>query len=473
MTIKKNLLVYTIFAAFAMIILNIVFLLSKTQYNLILVLITILLFIIVNVLVFTAHNYFNPLIWFSIMYMTGCLSAYYLVVTNFSSNVFITYTGKWNGFGEDFLKAVLLYFFGYLMVLIGYFLSLNFGENRVGRSFVQLSDTIKDWVLNLFIFSYSVLGIGNFIYNVYSISGGSISNYFGTLALRKYQFEDGGTDVFYNLLYVAVYLKIYKNIKHGKFFDILTIIYIAACCIVRFSTGRIIQSLIFVGIIFLLYYQFMKNTGKQIKKINIVIFMAISVAIVTIIYFFRMYTNAVYTGAATAGFSNYFSKIISDFGYYLFDKGNTANIGLLIKIVHSWQEDFGFFYGRTFLNFLTSVFPDAQDWFPSVSQIIKDKWFGMYNSGALPPTIVGECYVNFGITGVAIIMFLLGIIMGKLYQWIQNNNTYWANLIYIVILLEFFFLIPKNDFSNFPVWSLLFLGVTIVLMRFCNRFKMA
>lgn len=473
MTIKKDRLIYSVAIALIMILSIIGILLNVTQYNLVLVVTTILLFVIINVIIYTVHNYLNPLIWFSLMYMTGCLSTYYLAVTDFSTNVFISYTGKWMGFEIDFLKAILFYALGYLMVLVGYISVTNNKTNSSKRKILLSNFTIKDWVLNVVVFFYSVLGIGNFIYNVYSVSGGSLTQYFGTLSLRKYQFEEGGTDVFYNLLYVAVYLKLYKNTKHGRFFDITTILYIALCCVVRFSTGRIIQSLIFVGIIFLLYYQFKRKSGEQIKKIYIILLSILAVIGVTLIYFFRMYTNAVYIGSASSGFLNFFSNISAEFGYYLFDKGNTANIGLLTKIVHSWQDDFGFFYGRTIFNALTSVLPNMQDIFPSISQIIKDGWFGSYNSGALPPTIVGECYANFGSIGVVIIMYLLGMAMGKLFHWIQNKDSYWANLIYIIILLEFFFLIPKNDFSNFPVWSLIFLGISICLMRILNKFKIS
>jgi oligosaccharide repeat unit polymerase len=109
----------------------------------------------------------------------------------------------------------------------------------------------------------------------------------------------------------------------------------------------------------------------------------------------------------------------------------------------------------------------------SIATQIKKTWYLSSQGGGLPPTCIGEMYVNFGAFGVIVGMFLIGIIFASFYNIMMKyrNRSYWITLIYASILTRFIFIYPKGELSNFSssVWLFLPTIITITIIRLMSR----
>jgi hypothetical protein len=133
-------------------------------------------------------------------------------------------------------------------------------------------------------------------------------------------------------------------------------------------------------------------------------------------------------------------------------------------------------YGRTFTLWLAAPIPRTM-WKEkpviSIGQILGEKVFGSgigRAGGGIPPGFISELYWNFGVPGVLIGMYILGLWLKFIYvnfrkHFGQNKNIL---LIYISIMVPFVYLI-QNSFTFFIIEAVKFIVPLFITLWFIGQ----
>jgi hypothetical protein len=158
-------------------------------------------------------------------------------------------------------------------------------------------------------------------------------------------------------------------------------------------------------------------------------------------------------------------------GYYAVDKGNIPNIALLMKIIDGWGGvDTPFLYGESLFDWARGSLPSSLKpvgYQPSV--IIKDTWYSHASGGALPPTGMGEMYINFWYFGAVFGMYIFGAFTALIYNMLYRYNNFWYLVIYTNITLGFILLYAKGEFDNLSLWAVIPIGMTYIMLKILTK----
>jgi hypothetical protein len=429
-------------------------------------------FYVITVFLYTRKNLFlfEPIILFSIYYYFVVLSAVHMIVTDFTTNVFVINT---DFIGTEiilFEKTLFLFLFSYIGALLGYFFFRRKKQYREIMPLKNINLSVK--LIYIFILIFIILGVANFINNVIQISGGDFIRYFSSVSLRAYQYKDyGGTAFFYNFLYIACYLWFYLFIIKNKFkfnFELIFFIFLFVLTIlIMASQGRIFTTITYLFSFFGIYYA---NLYLKYGKVNNIKFIAISFSIALsglLLYFFRIISslneNDMLNGSVLYYLKGFFS--FEMLGYYAVDKGNVPNLGVVMKIIDAWENDIGFLYGSSLLTWVQTVFPSAlkfEGFSPSL--MIKHTWYTHIPGGALPPTGPGEMFLNFGYYCSFIGMIYFGGLCTLMNELLKKYNNYWFLVVYIRLSIGFFALYPKGEFENLSLFLPIMIALTLSMI---------
>lgn len=427
-------------------------------------LITILSMIILWYFMFKSTRcLFDPMNMFSAYYMLVVPSAFHTLYNNFEKGEYVTHYNA---------NAILLFNLSVLYLIIGFLSSVLgyelFKKKQYAIIRLETERIISNKVIITIIIIYFFAGIANFTVNVYKIAGGNFMAYMSTLSARHaIDKEIPHTTIFYLFTYISVYLMIYflkRNKINGRMLlPLLTIVFI-----MLFSTGRGFTTLSYfitvIGIYYLLNFD-ITDISYNIKYIHFFFYISIGAIVM---YFIRwgssivLMTNSIYSAIDTISKYDYAEL----WSFILFEKGNTPNIPVLMKIIDSWGDDIGFLYGKSLGSWILGFLPSSIrpiDYQPSAMIRIAE-WFP-HALGNHPPTGVGEMYANFGILGPIIGMFFFGVFCAVLYNALIFFQNYWVLLIYLQIVIGFIFIYPKGEFDNLSLWQILPILVTYALLR--------
>ncbi len=123
---------------------------------------------------------------------------------------------------------------------------------------------------------------------------------------------------------------------------------------------------------------------------------------------------------------------------FLFEEGSTTyrSIAYSIKYI---PEEKNYSYGSSYLWGMTTIIPNifGGDVHPAAKQINPSEWLGLtFNPEQIKKgngfgfSIIAEAYYNFGLIGIALIMFMLGYYISCLENLIRKSN----NLFFILLL---------------------------------------
>ena len=118
-------------------------------------------------------------------------------------------------------------------------------------------------------------------------------------------------------------------------------------------------------------------------------------------------------GTNNASFGELAQGFLKVIGFYAFDKGNTPNVAVFMKIIDSSKADYGYLYGESLFSGIVNNLPSAfkpKAGAGITSFMVRDLWYPNVAGGALPTTAVGEWYMNFGPVGPFVGMFLVGFV---------------------------------------------------------------
>jgi len=392
-----------------------------------------------------------------------------MISTEFTTNIYITSTTFSLPTIVLFEKTIFLYLFSYISVVVGYTLVCS---NKKYRPILFSKKVIlSHYIIYLVVFFGLTLGLLNFLYNVYSFSGGSIKHYMASISVRSYQYADsGGTALFYNFMYIACYLWFYLICaKKTNTFEVFVFSIIVILSIfIMSSQGRIFLTLAyglsFIGIKYTLTY--MAN-----NKVNNLKFFLIGFAILLsglLFYVLRAISslseNNMLNGTVLYYLGEFFT--LDMLGYYAVDKGNIPNPGVVMKMLDSWENDVGFLYGESLITWIYNILPTFMRPEHSVpSVLIKETWYSHIQGGNLPPTGPGEMLANFGFYGAFIGMMYFGGLCGVMTNCLKKHNNFWVLSIYILLSLQFFALYPKVEFENLRLMLPIMLLLAVWLIK--------
>jgi oligosaccharide repeat unit polymerase len=410
--------------------------------------------------------FFEPINLFNFFSIGAFISIIYYYFYGFSKSEYITLTN----FKEDidwlFVKAIYFSTIGLIMANIGYFIFKNNFKINITQDF-----NISDLALKVTIVLFLTLCYLNFSYNVLIHAGGNIFVYLSNVSLRTYEFQASGTSFFYNFGFIAPYLYLYLCLKKNKisykfYFVFLSII------IIKFSMGRLLHTVNYT--ISILAFQYFYNYYKlRYFHIKYMIGMLSLVFLGIFMYFLRLLSSLNFNNLVNQSFTDQlldFVKVDSLFNF-LIEKGNIPNIPILMKIIDSWESDIGFYYGKSFITWIYNSFPASLRPLEYQSSfVIKNTWYIKHiGGGSLPPTGIGEMYLNFGFLGVFFGMFLFGAIMAKTYNLLKKLNNIWYLMIYTQILVYFFAIYPKGEFDNMSLFYIFPFVFTYIFLLFFSK----
>ena len=189
--------------------------------------------------------------------------------------------------------------------------------------------------------------------------------------------------------------------------------------------GRLLHTINFALSVFVIqyfyHYQVLRKkhylyVGGLLGLIGLGVFM----------YFLRVLSSLAFNNMVNKSFFDQmteFFKLESLFKF-LIEKGNIPNIPVLMKIIDSWESDIGFYMGKSYFTWLYNVLPSTirpVDY--QTSFVIKNRWYSaLLGGGSIPPTGIGEMYLNFGFFGVIFGMFFFGVLMAYTYNLLNKFN---------------------------------------------------
>jgi hypothetical protein len=414
-------------------------------------------------------DYFDPIFLFSIFYVFVFLAAFLMNVRGIDNNLFIYSTYFYNDLNYIYTLSILVCVISYISVVAGY-------EIFASKSIPSKPKSINLLRCNtFFIFSlfYCLIGIANFIYNIFQYSGGDIIAYYKNISLRNEQFSQQGTTVGYIFLYAGSYMMFIRSLQESKntIFSIITVI---VSLFIFFSNGRIINSILFLLSFLMIYYY--NRGGVNLNRYYFVI--GVSMPLIGILFYALRFASSLSFNDmyefTSGGFFNFLQNFFSFdlLAYFIVDKGNIPNFAVLMKVIDSWEKELGIMFGLTLSFPLYSII--SVDFFNLIQMpavITTEKWYSHIPGGNIPVTGMGEMIINFSIVGFPIGMFLFGV-MGAFFR---NMFIKYRSNIFLIFYSKFcfFFMIyPKGEFNNFNLFwmsvpSIIFIfTLFIIQLRF-------
>jgi oligosaccharide repeat unit polymerase len=466
--INKNTFIIS-FSLILMSCLVIVYLIILNKLTLSLILI---LFIILTLYFIFEKQFilFDPFTLFTLYYYTVVVSCWYLLETNFDNNIFIEAQSFTTNLNELLNITIIYLIFCYIFAYIGY----KTFKKQFTPSIDINNDNISINIINILIPIFIVIAMGNFYFNILKFAGGNPFEYMTNVSIRHIEFgEIGGTTLGYNFGYFAGYFWLYRLFKTKSKITVLFILFVILTIFMKASTGRIFGTMAY-GFSFVIIYYFMnyKIETRRHKKYFLGVFIVIIAGL--LFYFFRITSSLSYNNMIETDFyTTVFSFVDMDMIAHLaVDKGNIPNVALLMKIIDSWGTDIQFLYGESLFTWLSGFIPSSfrlEGYQPSV--IIKTTWYSHIRGGNLPPTGMGEMFINFWYFGAVFGMFIFGALNALIYNLLNKFNNYWYLLIYSNLVILFAMLYPKGEFDNIPIMTLLFILVVYMSLYMLSNFN--
>jgi hypothetical protein len=167
---------------------------------------------------------------------------------------------------------------------------------------------------------------------------------------------------------------------------------------------------------------------------------------------------ALLTSIIALDFGGFASELASP---YLFRASPYTSFNNIVVLLAGVPERLDFQGGTTFLSALFELVP-AQP-FLETHIVYNQAFLPDWGSRAgVPITLLGELYLNFGLVGVAIGLFVIGVVIRAVYEWLVSDQATATSLVLFSLLTNSFLLM--GNFSNdFPKLGLRSIPMLIVL----------
>ena len=135
------------------------------------------------------------------------------------------------------------------------------------------------------------------------------------------------------------------------------------------------------------------------------------------------------------------------------------------------EKNHDFFYGKFKMVGLTSIIPYSsriffeKNYFMGSSNVLKDEMIGRHKSWGTGTNIITDCYMDFGIIGVGLIMYFIGWFGGYVKNNVQCNPNTPKWIFLYLITLGYYSEIARYGF-DFPLRSIVW---TFVLFKILDK----
>ena len=375
---------------------------------------------------------FEPITFVCFSVLMGlCLKTFYVILA-FNTSIVVQDKLMVGLTIDDLAWSTTVLLIGLVMCVLGYLIfDKNIVFSKKGNS--SLSEP------RLLFFSVVVIAVSLAAFIIFvAVSNFSFSDV-RDLSQKRFSTADGGrlSNINYYIYRVALFCKApmyflffviitrgrFRSI-HGVLFILALMLNIAATFFVSNKAGVILPFADLTVIYFIL-------TGRlDLKKL--VFFGGLVFVLVSIVAVFRSGDGAL--------------------GLTLFDHlfGGRYFIGVTksAQIINAFPQQIDFFYGKTLISWLNVFLPDSLStddlYLTGLGKYLGFYVFGHTNSG-VPPGIITEIYINFGLAGVVIGMFLIGAVLKRahIYLFSRVNSVFYL-IVYALVTVR----LPTFLFNN-------------------------
>jgi hypothetical protein len=130
----------------------------------------------------------------------------------------------------------------------------------------------------------------------------------------------------------------------------------------------------------------------------------------------------------------------------------------IFSVFNYFSEHNELYYGAMHLKGFSILLPGHQI---DMSLFLKDKLGLFFEGGGLPPTIIGQIYIDFGLYGLFIEGIFLGFIVSFIFEYLlfKSNKAYLVH-IYMYLLSYFIYVIRNGLFySHAILFAVLYLYI--------------
>ncbi|MCM3749162.1 oligosaccharide repeat unit polymerase family protein [Paenibacillus pasadenensis] len=346
-------------------------------------------------------------------------------------------------------KMLFFLFTGLIMFLIGAWSASSIFLKASHRgSFDDSGIIYTKWIKFYFI-------LGVFFILVYWIKSGGIPIFSSDLENSRVSAISGNGIPFYMslLMSVAVWLHFIKSDQYTVRKHLIPLL---ITVILLMSTGWRSTAVAFIFITLAIYHY-----KKPISLSKLGLIGTLIISFITIMGLFRIRSsNSKFELNDMMESGNY----IGAFMQYLYNYPVVFGKDILSAIISTLpNSNMPLQYGKTFLwNFQLMIPGNEAEPFDF---ILKGALGRGFDGGGLPPTLLGDLYINFAFPGIAVGMLLLGFAWSTLHYLMARNTT---NIIGLVaaIIIYFFSVSIRGGIENITLMTAWLCFGTIILFTF-------
>jgi len=419
---------------------------------------------------------FEPSFVFCVGYGSAMVAAVHYKETEFADSVVMNSVGFYTPLQPLFVTTLTWFLVGLICFCMGYWL-VRRREISVPKIRFEAKSVLSSQVLWVLVVIGLATGVLNFFWIVKVGAGGDVIEYFRSVAGRRHQLEEVRVSALgYNLYYGAIYVWLFILLREGRAWSVPFLVALMIGLVIKISTGRVTQSVAFIGSFLVIWYYWAysgnpaRSNRRAIIGFSSLVFLAIT------LYMLRVLSSLHLMGAVNENTAHEWFDL-EKMRYLLIDRGNVPAIPVTMKIIDSWETDFGFLYGRSIPSGLLSLVPDqlltnkTEAFY--IAWMMRSRWFWSFESGigGMPPTVVGEMWANFGPLGPSLGLFSAGAGMAFFFNLMVRKQSYWLVAMYGQLLLGSIAILPKNDFSAFSPWYVLPIAMFYLAGRAASLFS--
>lgn len=330
----------------------------------------------------------------------------------------------------------------------------------------NLYSVLKSRILN-------ILGVVSILFTLSTIlflfeRAGGITNYLDSLALRNVYLKDLGyllmiANMSKILLFVYTARILSERIYNKKNLLIWLILLIVSIALLLLTGGR--SSILYGVMTLFIMVHYLK---KQVSVTTSIIGGGTLFFFVVIVY--RVVLRDKYF-KANDDLSTFTILInaIKDFPRYFFGGYDVLQFDALLTLLAN-KAQYTFLYGETLLAALVSPIPRSlypEKGYGAMAYFTKTFFPHFYypNNVEVNVSYIGEMYLNFGLLGIIIGMFILALVLGVMYKRFIMNQSVICFFLYTITIVRVISLI-RGDIFNFWVYYIQDIAPIILVLLF-------
>ncbi len=161
------------------------------------------------------------------------------------------------------------------------------------------------------------------------------------------------------------------------------------------------------------------------------------------------------------------SNIVSMFIIYLIFQLSvyTGNFLIILKV---FPSEIDFLYGGNFFITLNTLLPGKQQ---TIGEIVKDVIGIEFKGGGVNPTMLGELYLDLGVSYLVIVMFLYGIVYTSVFNWYLKTRNLSSTYIYSYLTFVMVISVLGGLFSQLSRWYFLVVILLLILVTSKSTYR--